>query len=147
METPQSWAITININPLSYITLPVGGKKCRKKWADHAQCDQRFFLTSFISLLQRQQVKPHDIDYSFELTERGCIHMHLKTICPRVILDSAKEDFASQVRSRMPQAIKDRMVFIKPMRDSGWTAYVHKEEDPDTDDVPIEVPKKNLFLR
>lgn len=147
MESSPSWAVTINLNPLSYVTIPVHGKKLRKKWADHAQCDQRFFLLTFCLLLQRQQVQPHDMDYAFELTEKGCVHMHIKVICPRVVLDSAKEDFCLTVRPRMPEAIKDRLVFIKPMEDSGWTSYIHKEDDPDLDDVPIEVPKDNLFIR
>lgn len=147
MANQSSWAITINLNPLSYVTLPVNGKKCRKKWQDHAQSDQRFFLTSFVNLLQRQQVKAHDMDYTFEVTEKGNIHLHMRVACPYVCVESAKNDFCLLVRKSIPQPIKDRMVLIKPQTSSGWNTYIHKLEDPDIDDTPIEIPKHNLFIK
>jgi len=147
METSPSWAITINLNPVSFVTIPVNAKNLRKKWQDHAKCDQRFFLMNMINLLTRQQVKSHDMDYTFEATEKGNQHLHLRVRCPQVCVQSAKEDFCLMVRKGIPQPIKDRMVLIKPCYSTGWDEYIHKEDDPDTDDMPIDVPKKNLFLR
>lgn len=146
----QKWAITININPQSFVSVPVAGKMARKKWRAHANADRRFFLLSYVNLLMREQVGMDDIVYRFEDTEKGISHMHLSVKATEHIVTKCKYDFCAMVDKKMPPNIKDRCVKIeREYNTQGWHDYINKELDitPDVYDTPIKMPTHNIMIR
>lgn len=149
MELGQ--AVTININPASFVTIPVKGKMVRKKWVSHTVDDQQFFLGTFLSFLQRYGVKTNDVLIRYESTDKGCRHVHMTIPCSKGPVESAKNDFCAMVQRNMPEEIKDRCVKIVAIyHTDGWNDYVIKEDNRDSDDEPIEdikMPTHNIMRR
>lgn len=145
----KKWAITININPQTFISLPVAGKMVRKKWRAHDNAERQFFLLSFVNLLKRSQVCNDDIDYRFEETEKGIAHIHLSVKATAQVIDRCKQDFCALVDKKMPPNIKDRCVTVVPEYfTEGWREYMTKEDDPtQSSDTPIKMPTHNIMIR
>lgn len=145
----QKWAITININPQSFITVPVSGKMVRKKWRAHANADRQFFLLQFVNLLRREHVLYDDIVYRFEDTEKGIAHMHLSVKTNTHVINKCKQDFCALVDKKMPNNIKDRCVtVVQEYYSQGWQEYMQKEDDTHSEpDTPIQMPTRNIMRR
>lgn len=145
----QKWAITINVNPESFITVPVSGRMVRKKWRAHANEDRQFFLLQFVNLLRREHVLYDDIVYRFEDTEKGIAHMHLSVKTTAHVLTKCKQDFCALVDKKMPNNIKDRCVtVVQEYNTQGWHDYMQKEDDTHSEpDTPIQMPTRNIMRR
>lgn len=147
----HKWAITININPMSFVSLPVGGKMVRKRWKQHDNADRQYFLLSFVNLLKRDQVGPDDIVYRFEDTEKGISHMHLSVKTTAQVITKCKLDFCALVDRKMPDSIKERCVkILEEYNSQGWQDYMRKEDTDDTHsehDTPIKMPTRNIMIR
>lgn len=148
----HKWAVTLNINPESYITVPVSGKMARKKWRSHDNADRQFFLFNFVNLLRAQQVSPDDITYRFEDTEKGISHMHLSIKTTATIIKLCRDNFCALVAKTMPPDIKSRCVkIIKEYNTDGWIEYMRKQDTAsdslDDYDTPIKMPKRNIMIR
>lgn len=142
-------AITINVNPLSYVTIPIFGKMVRKRWAKHTTDDQKYFLEQFINLMARHGINRNDVTHRFEETLKGNLHIHLQVNNgTKVAIENAKEDFCAMVDRKMPAKIKDRCVLIKAVWSTGWVDYVTKQDpEPSSDDEPIEIPRRNIMIK
>jgi len=140
----SDYAVTININPESFVSIPVSGRMLRKKWSAHEVSDQLYFLNNFLMLLTREGLSPKDWLVRFEDTQKGCKHLHMTVTTSLHVLNSAKENFCVLISKKMPEEIKNRCVLIKKTFDvDRWNQYVKKQDPRDevSDDEPIEVPK------
>lgn len=150
-QRASALAVTINVNPNSYVSIPSNGKMVRQKWGCHPKDDQRFFLDQFKNLLARYNINLLKVIYRYEITEKGNVHAHYDIKCEdntQQAVEKAKRDFCLLVDKKMPINIMDRCILIKEVFDhKGWVNYVTKDDAELSDDEPIEVPKYNMFLR
>ena len=147
MDTP-TLAVTININPASYVSIPIGGKMVRKKWQKHDNADQVFFLSTFFNYLRRYGISDERMTHRYELTDKKNMHLHIQVTGRREEVERAKQDLCATVCKTMPANYKDRLVYIKIADSSGWLEYVLKGDEPESEeDERIEIPKHNIMRR
>lgn len=133
IKMKSNYAVTININPMTYIKVPKDGKMISRRWTNHDDECQKYYLTNFIGLLSRYKVDHKSIEYKFEKTQKDNNHMHVH------IEDAeykqvyhAKRDFCLLIDKKMTDEFQDRCVMIKhEFNPDGWVDYINKEQVPE----------------
>jgi len=136
----NNYAITININPQTFMTI-IGNPKKRLRWRNHGQDGQKDFIYCYFL----NKCSDHNIlmkDSAWELTTDGNIHCHalIEGIIENVY--GLQEAFCLAVCPKgMGWEIKQRCFFIKNITDmNGWLDYLHKEDNH-------YIPSYNMFMK
>jgi hypothetical protein len=118
----DNFAVTININPQSFIACS-GGKTIR--WRQWSKNDQNAFLQDTIqNSVNMNFVK----ELSFELTKQDNYHVHMLIEATPLNIEKFKRNICYFIDKRMPEAIKDRCCYITNVHDyDGWASYVNKQ--------------------
>lgn len=151
MATEYYQALTVNINPESYI-LPLGSNS-KHKYKNIPVENQTAFLDYHI-LSKLDGTHLYQYIYSFELTAAGNTHLHVQIPCTCQddvsIVQGLKSQFIAQL-PKMPAYLQERVWMQKPVYDKeGWEHYVLKERCLDIDEpIPLSeriiIPKVKLF--
>lgn len=139
----KSYAITIDINPRSYVTTYLDGTRCRKMWYKYSNDDQgKFILSNIYAVAGEIDI----VDYAFENTQAGNKHIHMFVKGTGVAVQNYKIAFCNQIQRRMPVEMQNRCVYIERITDgAGWLSYVHKEQPKTPPTSPDYIPDYNMF--
>jgi len=148
---PLLFAITININPETFINMPIQGNiTIRNKWKTFSANDQIHFIHWYFE----NKCSDHNcilFDSAFEPTSIGMQHCHALIQTDNLNnCISLQGAFCAVIDSKMSSIIKDRTFFLKYCSNkNGWIKYLHKkdpDQNPSKNFDHDYIPIYNMFL-
>lgn len=122
MTVPNLKAITVDLNPLTFITLQ--GKRLR--WQAHSNETQKTFLDLFLYDVERHNKL---LDYAFEFTKKNNVHVHATVdVQDDDAFKTAKNKFVRLVSPRgLSPYLTDRLIDVRKVFDHPkWSKYLKK---------------------